>query len=212
MSNLDFDLTASELNKSILHTDELTGNARKLLTSLNTYQSLTKSENEQIKKNSFVNNNTEQTVKDIMKFDYYLKKLIKNFALKIAQNVQSGDKPVEVLITECIEKYCDKYVRTMTKNKKAEIAVLEQKYGDDEYEFDNRMDILNDKYYGNNGLLNSLKSNYLSLLTKDIIISQIHEIDYAEANGLPYVFGKEKIDSILNEIVGNNANQEEHTF
>ena len=213
LANLDFDITASELNKSILHTNTLSANARKLLTSLNTYISLTKSENEQVKRNSFINGNTEQTAKNIMKFDYYLKKLVKALADKIAESIESNDKPVEILINESIEKYCEKYIVTMNQNKKVEIATLQDKYGDDEFEFDNRMDILNDKYYGNNGLLNLIKSNYISLLTKDIIISQINEIDYAEANNLPYVFGKDKIDSILDEIVGNhNVNEEEHTF
>ena len=62
-------------------------------------------------------------------------------------------------------------------------------------------------------MLTKLDNSRLALITQDIIISQINEIDYAEANNLPYVFGKDKIDGILDEIVGNhNVNEEEHTF
>lgn len=209
LANLDFDLKAGELNKSILHTNQLTSSTRKLLTSLNAYLALSKSESEQVNKNSFINNNTEQTAKDIMKFEYYLKKFIKSFADKIAESIESDDKPVEVLINEAIEKYCNKYVETMAQNKKAEIVELKNKYGDDEYEFDIRMDMLNDKYYGNNGLLNTLKSNYLSLLTKDIVISQIKEIDSAETSGVAYVFNKQKLNDLLNVIVNNNGLKEQ---
>lgn len=212
LANLDFDLNSSELNNSILHTNMLSSSARKLMISLNTYISLSKAENEQIKKNSFVSGNTESTVKDIMKFEFYLKKLIKNFADKIADSIESEDKPVEVLILDTIEKYCHKYVAVMEQNKKEEVKKLQEKYGDDEYELDSRLDLLNDKYYGSDGLINSLKANYLSLLTKDIIISQIKEIDYAEAKGQNYVFDKQKVNQILDEITGKAEMVEEQTF
>lgn len=209
-------LVADENNfiNSILHFNKTSNDTQFMASSLNML--FVMGEGDTSVRNMFVAMNKAQVAKNLMKLKGNLEKLfVSDFAEKLAKNaVECGESsfPAEVIVNKAIKIYCEKYVKELDYNRRRELKLVIQNYGEDSFEYEDAENIINKKYFGEDGLLTKLDNSRLALITQDIIISQINEIDYAEANGLPYVFGKEKIDSILNEIVGNNANQEEHTF
>lgn len=205
-------------NKLVYASNKFSRDCATLLAGLNMLYTL--NDGDKTVRNMFVALNRPELVKGLIALKSQLdKSFVPNFASILAQNAMKLDeqgKTYEQLLHDTLVSMNNKFSHTLEEQRQTEIDMLGFMYDPDSFEYQDEVDAINAKYFGDDehyGLIQQLDKCLLSTTIKDIIMLEIARVDQSETEKHKYEFSDKRVKQRIKEsFVEVRQDAEIHTF
>lgn len=201
-------------NKLVYSTNQYSRDCATLLAGLNLLISM--QDGDKTVRNMFVALNRPNLVRSLMLLkDKLNTTFVQNFASQLAQNAMECDEnnsSYEQIMHDTLVKMNNRFTYMLKDQCQTEIDMVQMMYAPDSFEYQDEVDSIKAKYFGDEehyGLMQQLDKCLLGTIIKDVIFTEIKRIDNCDISAKKYELNDRIIDQRIGEMFMKFSQDEE---